>query len=85
METKYQESRQIHTNSDKTITIDVKSTIVVLSAGTIASSELLLQNKIANSSGHVGKHLSFHPASSVIAQFDHVINGQNDLLHGISL
>ena len=69
----------IHTNSDKIITIDVKSTIVVLSAGTIASSELLLQNKIANSSGHVGKHLSFHPASSVIAQFDHVINGQNDL------
>jgi len=69
----------VHTNSDKTITIDVKSTIVVLSAGTIASSELLLQNKIANSSGHVGKHLSFHPASSVIAQFDHVINGQNDL------
>ena len=69
----------VHTNNDKTVTIDVKSTIVVLSAGTIASSELLLQNKIANSSGHVGKHLSFHPASSVIAQFDHVINGQNDL------
>jgi len=69
----------VHTNCDKTITIDVKSTIVVLSAGTIASSELLLQNKMANSSGHIGKHLSFHPASSVIAQFDHVINGQNDL------
>jgi choline dehydrogenase-like flavoprotein len=69
----------VHINSDKTITIDVKSTILVLSAGTIASSELLLQNKIANSSGYVGKNLGFHPASSVIAQFEHVINGQNDL------
>ncbi len=69
----------VHTTSDKTITIDVNPTIIVLSAGAIASSELLLQNKIANNSGHIGKHLSFHPASSVIAQFDHVINGQNDL------
>jgi len=69
----------VHTNLNETITIDVKSTILVLSAGTIASSELLLQNKIANSSGYVGKHLGFHPASSVIAQFDHVIDGQNDL------
>ncbi len=69
----------IHTNLDKTMIIDVTSIIVVLSAGAIASSELLLQNNIANNSGHVGKHLGFHPASSVIAQFDHIINEQNDL------
>src|SRR5579864_2822490 len=74
------EVKAIHTNkSGKTITINVKSEIVVLSAGTIASSEILLKNKLANSSGNVGKYLSFHPASSVIAQFDHDINGQNDI------
>ena len=69
----------VHTNLNKKITVYVTPKILVLSAGAIASSELLLQNKIANSSGHVGKHLSFHPASSVIGQFDQAINGQNDL------
>ena len=72
--------RASHTNeSGKPITINVKSKIVILSAGPIASSEILLKSKIANSSGHVGKHLSFHPASFVIAQFDEPIEGQNDI------
>ncbi len=74
---KISEIKAIHTISGKTIT--VKSTITILSAGAIASSELLLQNKISNKNKQVGKHLGLHPASSVIAQFDHDINGQNDI------
>jgi len=65
--------------TDKTIKKTIESKIVVLSAGAIASSEILLRSKIANSSGQVGKHLSLHPASSVIAIFDQEINGQNDI------
>ncbi len=74
---KISEIKAVHTITGKTIT--VKSKITVLSAGAIASSELLLQNNISNKHKQVGKHLGLHPASSVIAQFDHDINGQNDI------
>jgi len=50
---------------------------VVLAAGPIASSEFLLKNKLANSSGQVGKNISLHPSSSVVGIFDEEINGQN--------
>jgi len=49
----------------------------VLAAGPIASSEFLLKNKIANSSGQVGKNFSLHPSSSVVGVFDEQINGQD--------
>ncbi len=49
----------------------------VLAAGPIASSEFLLKNKIANSSGQVGKNFSLHPSSSVVGVFDEEINGQD--------
>lgn len=74
---KISEIEAVHTITGKTIT--VKSKITILSAGAIASSELLLQNNISNNNKQVGKHLGLHPASSVIAQFDQPINGQNDL------
>jgi len=74
---KISEIKAVHTITGKTIT--VKSKITILSAGAIASSELLLQNNISNNNKQVGKHLGLHPASSVIAQFDQPINGQNDL------
>jgi len=68
-----------HINKSSKIKINVKPKILVLSAGAIASSEILLKNKIANDSGQVGKNLSLHPASSVVAIFDHKINGQDDI------
>jgi len=71
------EIKAVHNITGKTIT--VKSKITILSAGAIASSELLLQNNISNKHKQVGKHLGLHPASSIIAQFDHPLNGQNDL------
>jgi len=74
---KISEIKAVHTITGKTIT--VKSKITILSAGAIASSELLLQNNISNKNKQVGKHLGLHPASSIIAQFDHDLNGQNDL------
>ena len=71
------EIKAVCTTTGKTIT--VKSKITILSAGAIASSELLLQNNISNNNKQVGKYLGLHPASSVVAQFDQPINGQNDL------
>jgi choline dehydrogenase-like flavoprotein len=49
--------------------------IVILAAGPIASSELLLQNNLSNSNGQVGKYLSVHPSSSILAEFDEELQG----------
>ncbi len=43
---------------------------VVLAAGTIENSRLLLANQLANSSGLVGSHLMSHPARSIYGLFD---------------
>lgn len=43
---------------------------VVLAAGTIENSRLLLANQLANSSGLVGRHLMSHPARSIYGLFN---------------
>jgi choline dehydrogenase-like flavoprotein len=61
--------------SDKPKELAVSAERVVLSAGPIASSELLLQCNLSNSNGQVGKYLSVHPSSSVVAEFDEELQG----------
>jgi choline dehydrogenase-like flavoprotein len=60
---------------DKPKELAVTAERVILSAGPIASSELLLQCNLSNSNGQVGKHLSVHPSSSVVAEFDEELQG----------
>lgn len=48
----------------------IKAAKVVISCGAIYTPSLLLKNKIANSSGLVGKNLRIHPVSKVLAFFD---------------
>jgi choline dehydrogenase-like flavoprotein len=60
-------------------TIAVESKIVIVSAGPIASSEILLRNNIANTNGQVGKHMSLHPSSSVTATFDEKVNADDGM------
>jgi len=43
---------------------------VVLAAGTVENSRLLLANKLGNHSGNLGRYLMSHPARSVYALFD---------------
>ncbi len=43
---------------------------VVLAAGTVENSRLLLANQLANSSGNVGRYLMSHPARSIYALFE---------------
>ncbi|HSB57962.1 MAG TPA: GMC family oxidoreductase N-terminal domain-containing protein, partial [Nitrosopumilaceae archaeon] len=60
-------------------TLTVNSKIVIISAGPVGSSELLLQNNIEGNNKQVGKHLSLHPSSTIIAKFDQKINGDDGL------
>jgi len=59
--------------------IIVESDVIIVSAGPIGSSEILLRNNLVNKNGEVGKHLSLHPASSVTAKFDEKVNGDNGM------
>lgn len=54
--------------------VRINSPVVILSAGAIASSELLLRNGLANKNLQVGKHLSIHPAAAVIGEFEKEVN-----------
>jgi len=53
--------------------IRVNAKIVIISAGTIASSKILLQNGIAQKTSGTG--LCFHPSPTVVAEFDKEIKG----------
>lgn len=54
--------------------VSIQSKIVIVSAGAIASSALLLQSGLKNRNGQIGQHLSIHPAAGVIGEFDEEIN-----------
>jgi choline dehydrogenase-like flavoprotein len=49
----------------------IDAPIVIVSASSIFSPVLLLKSKLANSSGQVGKHLTFHLTSALLGTFDH--------------
>ncbi len=55
--------------------IDIACDVVVLCAGALNTPVLLLKNKIANSSGEVGKNLKLHLCGRVSGFFDQYIDG----------
>ncbi|UCD83763.1 MAG: GMC family oxidoreductase [Deltaproteobacteria bacterium] len=59
----------------KTHKMKVEAKVVILTANAFYSPALLLRNKLANSSGQVGKNLHIHPATRVTALFDEEIEG----------
>ena len=64
--------------SGKTVfAIRINARVVVLSAGSIASSQLLLKNSIAP--GKAGKGLSLHPAPALLGKFAEEINAYNGI------
>lgn len=65
--------------------LTVRARTVVLSCGTLYTPALLLRNKLANSSGMVGKNLSIHPASQSWALFDEPIQGWNGIPQGYAI
>lgn len=55
--------------------LTIKAPVVVLSAGTIISPQLLQKNRVARENRNVGRHLTLHPATKVFARFDEEIRG----------
>jgi choline dehydrogenase-like flavoprotein len=55
--------------------VSIEAKLVVLGANTINTPQILLNSKIANSSGQVGKNLSLQPQSAVFAIFDETVKG----------
>ena len=53
--------------------VEIRSKIVVLAAGAIASSGLLLRNRL-DRNRQVGRHLSIHPGAGVMGEFGDEIN-----------
>ena len=64
------------TNSSK-YKIRINSKVVIVSAGSIASSHLLLKNKIGL--GKTGKGLALHPAPFLLGKFEEQINGHDGI------
>lgn len=58
--------------------VNVKAKAVVLSAGPIASSALLLQSGL-NGGGKAGKGVALHPSPAMIGDFDEEINGHQGI------
>jgi choline dehydrogenase-like flavoprotein len=56
-----------------TTTFEIEAPVVIVSAGAIHSPVLLLKSKLGNSSGEVGRNLTFHLTSAVLALHDRVI------------
>src|SRR2546423_5030134 len=59
---------------------EVRADAVVLAAGTLGTPELLLSQKLANSSGLVGRHLRIHPACWVGAVYDEPVRGWDGVM-----
>lgn len=53
----------------------IEAPVVIVSASAINSPVLLLKSGLANSSGEVGRHLTFHLTSAIIGLFDKIIYG----------
>jgi choline dehydrogenase-like flavoprotein len=59
----------------------IKAKLVIVSAGTVASSELLLNSGI-DVNGRVGKGVAIHPSPAMIGDFDQEINGHEGIPMG---
>lgn len=71
------EGNFINIDKTKMFRIRVNAKIVILSAGAIASTKLLLQNGIAQKTAGVG--LCLHPGVEVIGDFDYEIKGNQGI------
>ena len=71
------EGNFINIDKTKIYRIRVNAKIVIISAGAIASTKLLLQNGIAQKTAGVG--LCLHPGVEVIGDFDYEIKGNQGI------
>ena len=62
----------------QTFNLGVKAKIVIISAGTVASSELMLNSGL-DVNGMVGKGVAIHPSPAMIGDFEEVVNGHQGI------
>jgi len=60
----------------------IKAKHFVLSAGTVGTARILLRDKLANSSGEVGKNFRCHPGAGVVGEYDELIEGYKSITQG---
>lgn len=63
----------------------VRARVVILAAGGFGSPVLLLRNRLANSSGQVGKNFYLNPGASVFAFFDHDVRMYRNIPAAVTL
>lgn len=63
--------------------IEVDAPVVVLAAGAVHTPDLLLKNRLANSSGLVGRNLVVHPVSRLWALYDKQVNMMEGISQGV--
>jgi choline dehydrogenase-like flavoprotein len=62
----------------RTFALEIRAKLVIVSGGTVASSELLLSSGI-DVNGRVGKGVAIHPSPAMIGDFDEEINGHEGI------
>jgi hypothetical protein len=67
------------------VRFSVHASRVVIAAGTLQTPILLMRNGIATQSGHLGRHLTIHPAAACVARFDEVIEGARGIPQGYAI
>ncbi len=72
--------RAVNVHTGKILTI--KAPMVLLACGSLFTPLLLMKNKLANSSGQVGRNLSIHPAVGVNARMPDEVRGWESIPQG---
>jgi choline dehydrogenase-like flavoprotein len=67
----------IHKKGGK-LPVTVKARVVIVSAGTFSSSELLLRSRLDRNK-QVGRKIALHPSPAIIGDFDQEINGNQGI------
>ena len=63
--------------------VEVDAEMVVVAAGAVHTPSLLMKNRLANSSGKVGKNLVVHPVSRLWALYDEPVNMMDGISQGV--
>lgn len=62
--------------------LEVRADAVVLAAGAVHTPDLLLRNRLANSSGEIGRNFRIHPGLGVLAFFDDDLHAWRGVMQG---
>jgi choline dehydrogenase-like flavoprotein len=62
--------------------VKVKADVVCLATGALITPAFLLKNRLANTTGLVGKGLTIHPCGRVVAEMDEEVNGHYGVSQG---